>query len=61
MESEDGELYLLEITNGKKVFTKSRHDSSKSNTKGGGKVEPTKNVSAVDWSHQSRLQSQDPH
>ena len=37
MESEDGELYRLEIRNGKKVFTKSRHDSSKSNTKGGGK------------------------
>ena len=37
IESEDGELYRLEIRNGKKVFTKSRHDSSKSNTKGGGK------------------------
>ena len=37
MESEDGELYRLEIRNGKKVFTKSRHDSSKSSTKGGGK------------------------
>ena len=32
MESEDGELYRLDIRNGKKVFTKSRHDSSKSNT-----------------------------
>ena len=37
LESEDGALYRLEIRNGKKVFTKSRHDSSKSNTKGGGK------------------------
>ena len=37
VESEDGELYRLEIRNGKKVFTKSRHDSSKRNTKGGGK------------------------
>ena len=37
LESEDGELYRLEIKNGKKVFTKSRHDLSKSNTKGGGK------------------------
>ena len=37
MESEDGELYRFDIRNGKKVFTKSRHDSSKSDTKGGGK------------------------
>ena len=37
VESEDGELYHLEIRSGKKVFTKSRHDSSKSNTEGGGK------------------------
>ena len=37
MESEDGELYRLEIRNGKKVFTKPRHDSTKSNTKGGRK------------------------
>ena len=37
VESEDGELYRLEIRNGKKVFTKPRHDLSKSNTKGGGK------------------------
>ena len=35
MESEDGELYRLEIRNGKKVFTKPRHDSSKGNTEGG--------------------------
>ena len=48
MESEDGELYRLEMRIGKKVFTKSRHDSRKSNIKGGGKVEPTKSVSAVD-------------
>ena len=37
VETENGELYCLEIRNGKKVFTKSRHDSSKGNTKGGGK------------------------
>ena len=37
VESEDGELSCLEIRNGKKVFTKPRHDSSKGNTKGGGK------------------------
>ena len=35
MESEDGELYSLEIRNGKKVLTKSRHEPSKG--KGGGK------------------------
>ena len=35
VESDDGELYRLEIRNGKKVFTKSRPDSSKG--KGGGK------------------------
>ena len=32
--SEDGEVYRLEIRNGKKVFTRPRHDSSKNNTKG---------------------------
>ena len=37
VESEDGELYRLEIRDGKKVFTKPRHDSSKGNTKSGGK------------------------
>ena len=37
VESKDGELYRLEIRSGKKVFTKPRHDSSKGNTKGGGK------------------------
>ena len=36
VESEDGELYRLEIRNRKKVFTKPRRDSSKGNTKGGG-------------------------
>ena len=36
VESEDGELYRLEIRNGNKVFTKSRHEPSKG--KGGGKV-----------------------
>ena len=35
MECDDGELYRMEIRNGKKVFTKSRHDPSKG--KGGGK------------------------
>ena len=35
VERDDGELYRLEIRNGKKVFTKSRPDSSKG--KGGGK------------------------
>ena len=28
VEGEDGELYRLEIRNGKKVFTKSRHEPS---------------------------------
>ena len=37
VESEDGELYRVEIRNGKKVFTKSQHDSSNSNTECGGK------------------------
>ena len=38
VESEDGELYCFDIRNDTKVFfTKSRHDSSKSNTEGGGK------------------------
>ena len=37
VESEDGEMYRLEIKNGKENFTKSRQDSSKSNTEGGGK------------------------
>ena len=37
MEGEDGELYRLEIRNGRKVlFTPPSHDSSKSNTEGGG-------------------------
>ena len=35
VQSEAGELYRLEIRNGKKVFTKSRHEPSKG--KGGGK------------------------
>ena len=37
MGSKDGDLYRLEIRNGKKVSTISRHDTSKSNTTGGGK------------------------
>ena len=37
VEGEDGELYRLEGRNGKKVFTKLRHDSIKGNTNGGGK------------------------
>ena len=36
-EGEDGELYRLEIRHGKKVFTKPWYDSTKGNTKGGGK------------------------
>ena len=47
VESEDGELYRLEIRNGKTVFTKFRHDSSKGNTKEGVKgktAEPRSNV-----------------
>ena len=35
IESEDGELYRLEIRNDKKVFTKPRHDSIKCDTEGG--------------------------
>ena len=35
--SEDGELCRLMIRNGKKVFTKPKHDLSESSTKGGGK------------------------
>ena len=46
VESEDGKLYRSEIRNGKKFFTKSRHDSSKN--KGGGQGRTNKNVSAVD-------------
>ena len=42
VESEDGELHCLEIRNGKKVFAKTRHDSSKSNTKGGVKNQTDK-------------------
>ena len=42
VDSEDGELYLLEIRNGKKVFTKLRHDPSKGNTKGGGESKTDK-------------------
>ena len=37
VESEDGEIYRLEIRHDKKNSTKPRHDSSKGNTKGGGK------------------------
>ena len=37
VEGEDGELYRLEIRNGKKIFTKSTYSSSKGHTKGGGK------------------------
>ena len=48
VEGEDGELYRLEIRNGKKVFTKPRYGSTKGNTKGGGKGRNrTKNVFAV--------------
>ena len=37
VESEDGELYRLEIRNGKRIFHRTRHDSSKDKTEGGGK------------------------
>ena len=37
VESDDGEIYRLEIRHDKKIPTKPRHDSSKGNTKGGGK------------------------
>ena len=37
VEGEDGELCRLEVGNGKRVFTKHRHESIKGNTKGGGK------------------------
>ena len=36
VESEDGELYRLEVRNGKTVFTKPRYDVSKSSAKGRG-------------------------
>ena len=45
VESEDGELYRLEIRNGKEVFTESRHEA---NAKEEGRVKLTENVSAVD-------------
>ena len=46
VESEDGDLYRLEIRNGKKVFTKSRPDPSKAKEEG--RVNLTETVSAVD-------------
>ena len=39
VESEDGELYRLEIRNGKKVFTKSRHETSKGKGEEKGKID----------------------
>ena len=39
VESEDGELYSLEIRNGKKVFTKSRHEPCKGKVGGKGKTD----------------------
>ena len=61
VESEDGELYRLEIRNGQKVFTKPRYDSSKGNTKGGGAEQNRQRMFSLlaRWPHQSRLQSQD--
>ena len=47
VESQDGELYRLQIPFEKKIFTKPRHDSSKGNTKGGGKGRTDKNVSVA--------------
>ena len=39
VESEDGELYRLEIRNGRKVFTESRHEPSKGKGGGNGKTD----------------------
>ena len=50
VESEDGELYSLEIRNGKKVLTKSRPDSSKG--KGGGKGKTDREMFPL-WTHWS--------
>ena len=38
VESEDGELYRVEIRNGKKVFTKSRPDPRKGKGGGNGRI-----------------------
>ena len=60
VESEDGELFRFAIRNGKKVFTKSRHDPSKG--KGGGKGKTYRVFPLwTHWSHQSRVQSQNQH
>ena len=61
VESEDGELCRLEIRNGKKVFTKSRHESSKG--KGGGKGKTDRECFPLwtHWPHQSGSQSQNSH
>ena len=61
VESEDGELYRLEIRNAKKVFTKSRHEPSKGKGGGKGKIDRECFRCGTHWSHQSRLQSQDSH
>ena len=39
VEGEDGQLYRLEIKNGKKILNKSTYSSNKGHTKGGGKGE----------------------
>ena len=59
VESEDGELYRLEIRNGEKVFTKSRHDSNTCNTKGREQNRQRFFSWRTRWPFQSRLQGQD--
>ena len=61
VESQDGELHRLEIRNGKKVFTKLRHEPSKGKGGGKGKTDRERFPLWTHWSHQSRLQSQNSH
>ena len=63
VENEDGELYRLDIRNGKKVFTKFSSLSKQSNTKGGGKGKTDRECFRCepDWSHQRRSPSQISH
>ena len=48
VESEDGELYRLEIRNGEKVFTQSLHEPCSNGQREEGRVNLTVNVSAVE-------------
>ena len=57
VESDNGELYRLEIRNGKKVFTKSRHEPSKRNGGGKGKIDRMFPL----WTHWSHSSSQKSH